>query len=109
VVRSDNAPDKRVTATLTYNIRFPGRYYMAETGLNQNYFRDYDPQVGRYVESDPVGLRGGINTYAYVADDPINGIDPFGRYKVHGNWCGPDWTGGYTGLAPLVRTDFSSG
>ena len=53
------------------------------------------------MESDPVGLRGGVNTYAYVEDDPINGIDPFGRYKVHGNWCGPDWTGGY-------KTDFNS-
>lgn len=36
-----------------------------------------------------------VNTYAYVEDDPIGGIDPFGRYKVHGNWCGPNWTGGY--------------
>jgi RHS repeat-associated protein len=84
-----------------YNLRFPGQYYQAETGLNYNYLRDYDPLTGRYVESDPSGLRGGINTYVYVEDDPIDGIDPFGRAKIHGNWCGSDWTGGY-------KTDFNS-
>lgn len=82
--------------TFPYNIRFPGQYYQTETGLNYNYLRDYDPMVGRYVESDPSGLRGGINTYVYVEDDPVDGIDPFGRSKVYGNWCGGDWTGGYT-------------
>jgi len=59
-------------------LRFPGQYYQAETGLSQNYFRDYDPAVGRYLESDPIGLKGGINTYAYVADDPTMLVDPFG-------------------------------
>jgi RHS repeat-associated protein len=59
-------------------LRFPGQYYDAETGLNQNYFRDYDPAVGRYVESDPGGLAGGINTYAYASSDPILVIDPSG-------------------------------
>ena len=63
--------------------------------LHYNYFRDYDPLAGRYVESDPIGIHGGINTYAYVDSDPLDGVDPFGRFKVHGNWCGPDWTGGY--------------
>ena len=58
-------------AVVTYNLRFPGQYYDAETGLNQNMQRDYDPQTGRYVESDPIGLQGGINTYAYTGDDPI--------------------------------------
>jgi uncharacterized protein RhaS with RHS repeats len=43
-----------------------------------NYFRDYDPQVGRYVESDPIGLKGGPNTYAYGFDDPVNSADPTG-------------------------------
>jgi len=81
--------------TFVYGLRFPGQYYMAETGLSYNYLRDYDPLTGRYVESDPSGLRGGINTYVYVEDDPINGIDPFGRAKIYGNWCGPNWTGGY--------------
>jgi RHS repeat-associated protein len=63
----------------SYNLRFPGQYYQAETGLNYNYFRDYDPQTGRYIESDPIGLHGGINTYVYTADNPVTRIDPSGR------------------------------
>jgi hypothetical protein len=63
------------------------------------------------MESDPVGLRGGLGTYTYVDQDPIIAIDPFGRFpigayvdsipfdslpfRVHGYWCGPNWTGGY--------------
>ena len=62
----------------TYNLRFPGQYFDAETGLNYNYFRDYDPAIGRYVESDPIGLRGGLNTYAYLRSNPLWSIDPFG-------------------------------
>jgi len=64
--------------TFVYNLRCPGQYYDSETGLNYNYFRDYDPQVGRYVESDPVGLQGGINTYAYTKSNPVMWKDPRG-------------------------------
>jgi RHS repeat-associated protein len=65
--------------SFVYNLRFPGQYYDVETGLNYNYFRDYDPAVGRYVESDPIGLRGGsYSTYAYTNGNPINAIDPLG-------------------------------
>jgi RHS repeat-associated protein len=67
-----------------YNLRFPGQYYLAETGLSQNYFRDYDPAVGRYIESDPIGLQGGINTYTYADSDPLLFIDPSGLIKIPG-------------------------
>jgi RHS repeat-associated protein len=64
--------------TFKYNLRFPGQLYDSHAGLNQNYFRDYDPAIGRYVESDPIGLDGGINTYGYVAGNPITLTDPEG-------------------------------
>jgi len=63
-----------------YDLRFAGQQYDAETGTYYNMARDYDPTVGRYTTSDPVGLRGGLNTYAYVHADPIRLIDPTGRW-----------------------------
>jgi len=65
--------------TFPYNLRFPGQYYMAETGLNQNWMRDYDPPTGKYIESDPIGLRGGRNTYVYGLQNPISYTDPTGQ------------------------------
>lgn len=62
----------------SYNLRLPGQFYDSETGLNYNYFRDYDPGIGRYVESDPIGLRGGVNTYSYVLANPLSYLDPLG-------------------------------
>jgi RHS repeat-associated protein len=59
-------------------LRFPGQQYDANSGLNYNYFRDYDPQTGRYVESDPIGLAGGLNTYGYVMGNPLSYTDPKG-------------------------------
>lgn len=87
-------------AKVPYNLRFPGQYYDAETGLNQNWNRDYDPLVGRYVESDPTGLRGGnYSTYSYASAQPTMSIDPLGLYdctysiSAHSMYCIPDVAG----------------
>jgi RHS repeat-associated protein len=71
--------------TFKYNLRFPGQLYDSHAGLNQNYFRDYDPAIGRYTESDPLGLASGVNTYAYVNNDPISLTDPFGLQAAPGS------------------------
>jgi RHS repeat-associated protein len=65
-------------ASVTNNLRFPGQYFDAESGLNYNIMRTYDPTVGRYIESDPTGLMGGVNLHIYANNKPLNQIDLLG-------------------------------
>jgi RHS repeat-associated protein len=66
-------------------LRLPGQYYDKETNLHYNYFRDYDPNIGIYKQSDPIGLAAGPNTYLYVRATPLRYVDPLGLAG-----CGPD-------------------
>ena len=68
-------------STVTNNLRFPGQYYDGETGLHYNYFRYYDPTIGRYLNTDPIKLPGGVNLFSYVANNPLYWIDPYGLFK----------------------------
>ncbi len=78
--------------TFEYNLRFPGQQYDAVVGLHYNYFRDLDPATGRYVESDPIGLRGGSNsTYDYVRGNPLASGDPLGLLVRGSGWSTQQW------------------
>jgi RHS repeat-associated protein len=77
----DGAPEEDADAdgvVFVFDMRFPGQRYDSATGMHYNYFRDYDPGTGRYVQSDPIGLAGGLSTYAYAFVNPLRLTDALG-------------------------------
>jgi RHS repeat-associated protein len=77
--------DTIITANEVENsLRFPGQYFDAETGLHYNHFRDYDPNIGRYIQSDPIGLGSGPSTYLYVTANPLANTDRLGLLNLIG-------------------------
>ena len=97
----DSPADENPSGAGTFDLplRFAGQYYDAESGLHYNYFRDYDPSLGIYKQSDLIGLRGEVNTYAYVRGHPLIGTDEFGLYDctysiaAHTMNCQPNFPG----------------
>ena len=85
-----------------FNLRLPGQYFDKETNLHYNYFRDYDPAIGRYIQSDPIGLRAGVNTYAYVKGNPLVYADPYGLWT----WPTPSDVINYWGEVGGAAGDF---
>jgi len=76
--------DRGTVSSDPLNLRLPGQYYDAESDLAQNINHDYDAATGRYVQSDPIGLDGGLSTFAYVDSSPLNFFDPLGTSKLQG-------------------------
>ncbi|PIT09045.1 hypothetical protein BGI40_08760 [Snodgrassella communis] len=75
-------PDNQITL----NLRQPGQYYDQESGLYYNLARHYNPQRGRYIEADPLGVIGGLNLYGYANANPLKYADPYGLWSMDKAW-----------------------
>jgi len=78
-------PTGPLAATLTTALTLPGQYtdpVSLVASVTDNWMRTYNPQLGRYLQPDPIGLAGGLNRYAYVGGDPVHRIDPRGEHGL---------------------------
>src|SRR6266700_5133541 len=101
-----NVPDENPSGVGAFEFppRFPGQYFDKETTLAYNYAREYDSSTGRYVQRDPIGLQGGLNTYSYVNDDPLQFMDPLGLSACNGSWRKDGWNTDDQSWWPLSRS-----
>jgi RHS repeat-associated protein len=105
-----------VPSLIVQNLRLPGQEYDTDTGLYHNGFRDYAPGRGRYLQSDPIGLIGGLNTYAYAGSNPVTEIDPLGlqtgqdgsnAYTDFKNWVGKELDAASVQITQLKKDGLS--
>jgi RHS repeat-associated protein len=114
----ENAPNQdpgNTGTNFTFNLRFPGQYFDSETGLNYNYFRDYEPGTGRYVESDPIGLGSGLNSYTYVDSNSLFFRDsqgtkpePYGMLPSNGWPYSTIMCDGHGGIIPYIWPGYTA-
>jgi RHS repeat-associated protein len=97
------------TGGYVLNLRLPGQYFDAESGLSYNVNRDYEPATGRYIQSDPLGLGAGPLTYAYVGSNPLRYLDPFGLKYAESWAAGGAIAGGTIVAGGSVVVDVYSG
>ena len=89
------------------DLRFPGQWFQSESGLHQNWMRDYDPTLGRYIQADPLGLVDGASVYGYVKQNPGRYVDPTGEYlNLPG---GNQWGLGSSPGGQQAMSDFGGG
>jgi RHS repeat-associated protein len=104
----DSPPDENPSGAgaFEFPLRFSGQYADKETNLAYNFFRDYDQALGRYLQSDPIGLTGGLSTFGYVFQRPLRMIDSLGLYG-YGNIV-EFWARYCSGLGASTATSFGS-
>jgi len=70
--------ESKAVGSVEFNLRFAGQYFDVETSTHYNINRDYNPKTGRYLQSDPIGFDGGVNSYGYVGGNPLGAVDEMG-------------------------------
>ena len=95
-------------AAVTFNLRYPGQYFDQESGLHYHYHRSYSATVGRYTQSDPIGLDGGWNRFGYSKQNPLSFTDPTGKVAWNGQLDGFSITNGGGGAGALFSYRLTS-
>lgn len=93
--------------TIEIPLRFPGQYYDTESGLHYNWHRYYDPEIGQYIEPDPIGIDGGVNLYTYANNNPLKFVDPEGLDWIYSQSTGNMYHQPDNGLRVLVGRGYA--